>query len=64
MAVSLFFYAYWNPAYIHLLLGSILFNFSIGSHLASDFRSRRFPLSRRTVLALSIALNLGFTRLL
>lgn len=59
VAVSLFFYAYWNPAYIHLLLGSILFNFSIGNHLASDFRSRHFPLSRRTVLTLSIGLNLA-----
>ena len=59
VAVSLFFYAYWNPAYIHLLLGSILFNFSIGNHLASDFRSRHFPLSRRSVLTLSIGLNLA-----
>ena len=59
VAVSLFFYAYWNPAYIYLLLGSILFNFSIGSHLASDFRSRHFPLSRRNILTLSIGVNLA-----
>ena len=34
VAVSLFFYAYWNIAYLPLLVGSILFNFAIGTALA------------------------------
>lgn len=59
VAASLFFYGYWNPAYLHLLLGSILFNFSIGSYLSVQATSRHFPLSRRTVLVLSIVANLA-----
>ena len=31
---SLFFYGWWNPAYIILLLGSILFNYFIGIFLS------------------------------
>ena len=34
VAVSLFFYAYWNIAYLPLLVGSILFNFAVGTALA------------------------------
>lgn len=30
IAASLFFYGWWNPAYLGLILGSILFNYSIG----------------------------------
>ena len=32
-AASLFFYGWWNPAYVGLLLASILFNYSIGTAL-------------------------------
>jgi alginate O-acetyltransferase complex protein AlgI len=58
---SLFFYAYWNLAYIPLLLGSIVFNFVLGRRLASN--SQQAPLtpsliSRRTILTGSIAANL------
>src|SRR5438105_8323200 len=31
---SLFFYGWWNPAYLGLLGGSILFNFAVGSAIA------------------------------
>jgi D-alanyl-lipoteichoic acid acyltransferase DltB (MBOAT superfamily) len=33
-AFSLFFYGWWNPAYVGLLLASILFNFGIGTALS------------------------------
>jgi alginate O-acetyltransferase complex protein AlgI len=33
-AASLFFYGYWNPAYIGLLLGSIVFNYAFGLWIA------------------------------
>ncbi len=31
---SLFFYGWWNPAYVVLLLASIAFNYASGFHLA------------------------------
>ncbi|PTR16117.1 D-alanyl-lipoteichoic acid acyltransferase DltB (MBOAT superfamily) [Nitrosospira sp. Nsp2] len=58
VAVSLFFYAYWNIAYLPLLVGSILFNFAIGTALAPNpDKPARF--SRRLVLAFGIIGNLG-----
>ncbi|QDV26819.1 MBOAT family O-acyltransferase [Aureliella helgolandensis] len=33
LACSLFFYAWWNPIYLPLLLGTILFNFVVGARL-------------------------------
>lgn len=33
-AASLFFYGWWNPAYVSLLIGSILFNFAMGSAIS------------------------------
>ena len=34
LAASFFFYSYWNPKYLWLLLGSIVFNFCLGKVLA------------------------------
>ena len=41
---SLVFYGYWNPAYLILLLGSIIFNYFIGRTLSRDFSHRKFLL--------------------
>jgi alginate O-acetyltransferase complex protein AlgI len=58
VAVSLFFYAYWNIAYLPLLVGSILFNFAVGTALTPNpDKPARFP--RRLVLAFGIIGNLG-----
>ena len=56
-AASVFFYGWWNPAYVGLLLGSILFNYSVGYSLA---RTRRRPMhkGRKLVLVFGIAGNL------
>jgi D-alanyl-lipoteichoic acid acyltransferase DltB (MBOAT superfamily) len=35
-AASLFFYGWWNPAYVGLLIGSILFNFAVGSAISRE----------------------------
>ena len=44
VAVSLFFYAYWNIAYLPLLVGSILFNFAVGTALTPNpDKPARFP---------------------
>ncbi len=51
---SLFFYGYWNPVYIPLILGSILFNYAVGSAL---IRGKGIP--SRGMLILGIAGNLS-----
>lgn len=48
---SLFFYAYWNPIYLILLLSSIIINFSLGIALQGSSH-------RRTILTIGIVLNL------
>lgn len=58
---SLFFYAYWNLAYIPLLLGSIVFNFMLGRSFATNSQQAFLTpsrISRRTLLIGSIAANL------
>lgn len=59
VAVSLFFYAYWNMTYLPLLLASILFNFGVGSALSPNPGTTHSKFSRRFVLAGSIAANLA-----
>lgn len=56
LLASLGFYAYWRPAYLLLLCGSILFNYIAGSCI-----SRRIPntISPKLILWLAIATNLG-----
>ncbi|SOD41826.1 MBOAT family O-acyltransferase [Nitrosovibrio sp. Nv4] len=59
VAVSLFFYAYWNIAYLPLLLGSIFFNFAVGTSLSRNPASSRPWFSPRFVLGAGIVANLG-----
>ncbi len=56
VGASLLFYAWWNPAYLPLLLGSILFNYSIGRRLASRMPGHA---ARRVLLLLGISGNLA-----
>jgi alginate O-acetyltransferase complex protein AlgI len=49
---SLVFYAYWNPPFVLLLVGSILFNFVFGNYIAQGKR-------QRAVLTLAIMVNLA-----
>ncbi|MBU1215239.1 MAG: MBOAT family protein [Gammaproteobacteria bacterium] len=54
---SLFFYGYWNPAYIGLLLGSIVFNYACGMWIAKA--GVRHEQRRKTnVLAFAITCNI------
>ena len=53
---SLFFYGYWNPIYILLILGSIVFNYAVGSTL---IRKRGSPVSSRLMLFVGIVGNLS-----
>src|SRR5262245_38916329 len=50
---SLFFYAYWNPAYVALLLGSILCNFGLGAWIANAR-----PSTGKARLLVSVSANL------
>lgn len=54
---SLFFYGWWDPAYLVLLTASILFNFSIGFLLTRAAQESR-P-SRRPLLVFGVMANLG-----
>ena len=56
LAASLFFYAWWNPVFVPLLLGSIWFNHRCGLRLL-----RRKPQARRpaALLAFGIGANLA-----
>jgi len=57
-AASLFFYGWWNPAYVGLLLASIFFNYGMGLALARE--AGRPPQARRPMLlAFAIAADLG-----
>lgn len=62
---SLFFYAYWDPRYLPLILGSIAFNYALGSVLAQSHvvqsASVANPLlerNRRVALIIGIGANL------
>lgn len=54
---SLFFYGYWNPAYIGLLLGSIVFNYVYGMWIARA-GSQNATGRKRRLLILAISANL------
>jgi len=57
---SLYFYGYWNPAYLILIIGSMVVNFGIGNALHVVKQSEQPKLlSRKTVLVIGIAFNLG-----
>jgi alginate O-acetyltransferase complex protein AlgI len=53
---SLFFYGWWNPAYLWLLGASILFNFLVGRRL---ILAQSGTMTRRLVLALGIGADLA-----
>ena len=54
---SLFFYGYWNPAYLPLLLGSIVCNFSFGRWIAKAVITNR-PQLQKYLMGFGIAINL------
>lgn len=54
VAASLFFYGWWNPFYLFIILASIFFNYAIGAALSSpEVRNRRM------LLGFGIAANLA-----
>lgn len=57
MASSLFFYGWWNPAYVGFLLGSIFFNYGAGVVLARE-ANKSLQTRRRWPLIIAVAANL------
>ncbi len=57
LATSLFFYGWWNPAYLGLLIGSICFNYGMGLVLARE-SGRPEASRRRILLAAGVCANL------
>jgi len=56
VAASLFFYGYWNPVYLPLIIGSMCINYAIGLQLHRTIDS---PLIRKYWLVTGIVFNLG-----
>ncbi|HHH37784.1 MAG TPA: MBOAT family protein, partial [Epsilonproteobacteria bacterium] len=55
---SLFFYSWWNIAYLPLILISMLFNYTLGRHLSSR-KQRGREAGNRLLLTIGILFNLG-----
>ncbi|MEI6206730.1 MAG: MBOAT family O-acyltransferase [Desulfuromonadales bacterium] len=56
---SLFFYSWWDIKYLPLILGSILFNYTIGGLLAEYGADRPRHVSKRTIFITGIIANIG-----
>jgi D-alanyl-lipoteichoic acid acyltransferase DltB (MBOAT superfamily) len=54
VACSLFFYSWWNPAYLGLMLLSMIFNYAMGAAI-----SRHNNWHKKALLTTSVTLNLG-----
>ena len=54
---SLFFYAWWNPAYVGLLLVSIVFNYALGTWI-SRAHARGEAAAKKRLLVVAIAADL------
>ncbi len=55
VGVSLFFYGWWNPAYLGLIILSMLFNYAIGVSLSSENEG----VPRKNILIFGVITNLA-----
>lgn len=55
---SLFFYGWWDIKYIPLLLGSILFNYTIGNLLVDYDSNRKNVVDKKSILTFGLVINL------
>lgn len=56
VATSLFFYGWWNPAYLWLLVSSLIFNYLIGSSISKNSHRR---VGNKLLLTIGIISNLA-----
>jgi D-alanyl-lipoteichoic acid acyltransferase DltB (MBOAT superfamily) len=57
---SLFFYGWWNIAYLPLILVSILFNYTITNTMAEYDENKKNYFSKRSLLKIALVFNIGF----
>lgn len=55
---SLFFYGYWNPAYVGLLLMSIVFNYLIGVSIAHAVKQQKQK-KKKQILTFAVSVNIA-----
>ena len=55
VGMSLFFYGWWNPAYLGLIVISMLFNYAVGVSLSSEYNSKL----RKNLLIFGVSANLA-----
>jgi D-alanyl-lipoteichoic acid acyltransferase DltB (MBOAT superfamily) len=56
VGASLFFYGWWNPAYLGLILFSILFNYGVGIYLGGTSSCET---SKKSILTIGVIVNLA-----
>lgn len=56
---SLFFYSWWNIAYLPLILISILFNYTITSTMLEYDEQKKHYFSKKTLLQIALVFNIG-----
>ena len=54
---SLFFYSWWNPAYLPIILSSMLFNYVIGLSLSKEWKNSK--ISKKILLTLGTSANIA-----
>jgi alginate O-acetyltransferase complex protein AlgI len=62
VATSLFFYAYWDIQYLPLILGSVVFNYALGTGLAQSYKGNTksaLNSNRKITLTIGIFANLA-----
>ncbi len=57
-AASLFYYGWWNPVYLWLIVSSMIFNYALGMRLGRHAEGGKT--GNRVLLWLGVAINLGF----
>jgi len=56
---SLFFYSWWNVAYLPIILASMVFNYVIGKKLNKTSKDKRKGFSKKSILIFGIIFNLS-----
>ena len=56
---SLFFYSWWNVAYLPLILTSVLFNYSITQVMSSYEENKKNIFSKKTIFQFGLLFNIG-----
>ncbi len=52
---SLFFYSYWNPIYLPIILSSMVFNYAVGTTFLKEIKN----INKKVLLSIGILFNIG-----